>query len=149
MRRLSIAIDCLLLTVAICALASACGSGPTRPSSQSVRYDGQWSGTTADGRPITFIVSPDQKVTAITVEYSINGCFGVKTFTDLRLDIDTSQTRSALRPGFTYSTGPAGGPDRTDVLGTFVSSTSANGSVLLVNYSGCGNGGGFWTASKR
>ena len=54
------------------AVLSACN--PTTPSpASSGALDGQWSGTTAQGVPITFSVSPNQKVTSISVGYSFNG----------------------------------------------------------------------------
>ena len=70
------------VTMAWCALMSACG--PTTPSSAAL--DGQWSGTTSQGTSITFTVSSDQKVTAITVGYRFNGCSGVQTFSNLSLE---------------------------------------------------------------
>src|SRR5438046_1264923 len=70
------------VTIAWCALMCACG--PTTPSSATL--DGQWSGTTSQGTPITFTVSSDQKVTDITVGYSFNGCSGVQTFSNLNLE---------------------------------------------------------------
>jgi len=131
----------------IAAAMAACGNSAAAPS--SFRFDGQWIGTTADGSPISFVVSQDQTVTTLTAGYNFNGCSGTAVFAGLRLAIDTSTTRSQARLGFALSIGPPGGPDHTDVLGTFLSSMSANGSVLFVGYTGCGNGAGFWTATKR
>ncbi len=56
----------LILTIALCAFMSSCNGGGTSPT--TVSYDGQWIGTTFQGRPIAFTVSSDQKVTAITIE---------------------------------------------------------------------------------
>jgi hypothetical protein len=42
--------------------ASACGSNPTSPSPSSLSV-GQWNGTTAQGRAITFTVSSDEMLT--------------------------------------------------------------------------------------
>ena len=48
--------------IALCALLSACGN-PSGPSKRS--YDGQWTGTTAQGKTVAFTISPDENVTAI------------------------------------------------------------------------------------
>src|SRR5215204_825321 len=72
-----------VLLMACCALASGCG-GPTDPSPSTL--EGQWSGTTSQGTPISFTVSSDQKVTAITVGYTFNGCAGTQTFANLSLE---------------------------------------------------------------
>ena len=136
----------------MCVLMCACGSGPTTPSpGGSGRYDGQWSGTTSQGQPITFAVSSEQKVTAITVGYRFNGCSGVNTFSNLNLDIGNppNPTSPSLGPSFGYGSGPPDGPNYTQVLGSFTASTSATGSVIFGGYSGCANAVGSWTATKR
>jgi hypothetical protein len=46
---------------------------------------GEWAGTTSQGMPISFSVSPNETVTAITVGYDFNGCSGSHTFTDLNV----------------------------------------------------------------
>src|SRR5688572_3634048 len=57
---------CLCLLVALI-LQSACVRPPMLGfSSLSV---GEWEGTTSQGKPITFTVSPDEKVTSIIVGY--------------------------------------------------------------------------------
>ena len=48
--------------IALCALLSACGN-PSGPSKRS--YEGQWTGTTAQGKTVTFTISADENVTAI------------------------------------------------------------------------------------
>lgn len=147
----------LAIAIALCASMSACGTerGPTGPS--DARYQGQWVGTTAHGTPITFTVSPDEKVTAITVGYSFNGCSGTQTYPDLSLETirtvicvpgpcapDLSSFRS-----FSYSAGSAGGPF-TLVNGIFPSLTRAEGSVGFRDYPGCGSAIGIaWTATRR
>jgi hypothetical protein len=139
-------------TMLMCVLMCACGSSPTTPSSGgSGRYDGQWSGTTSQGRPITFTVSSEQKVTAITVGYSFNGCSGMNTFSNLNLDIGNppNPTSPSLGPSFGYGSGPADGPNYTQVLGSFTASTSATGSVIFGGYSGCATAVGSWTATRR
>jgi hypothetical protein len=141
-----------LLTISSFMWMSACGNGPTTPSSKApARYDGEWSGTTSQGRPITFTVSSEQKVTAITVGYNFNGCSGLNTFPNLNLDIGTPPNPSApsLGPGFGFGSGPPDGPSFTEVLGSFTASTTATGSVIFGAYPVCGNAAALWTASKR
>ena len=102
------------LTMAFCAVAIGCGGepGPTTPSSAALdRLDGQWGGTTSQGRPIAFVVSPDRKVTSITVEYGFGGCAGVNTFSNLNVAIEEPRTPiGALPPGFEYGSGPPSEP---------------------------------------
>lgn len=132
--------------------ASGCGgstaNNPTAPDG-AARYDGQWKGTTSQGRPITFTVSSAQKVTAITVGYSFNGCSGVNTFSNLNLDIGvTPNPATSLGPGFGFGSGPPDGPNYTQVYGSFRSNATASGSVIFGDYPGCGNAGGIWTATR-
>lgn len=141
------------VTIAWCALMSACS--PTTPSSAAL--DGQWSGTTSQGTPITFTVSSDQKVTAITVGYSFNGCSGVQTFSNLNLETapmvtcipgPCSSTVSSFR-AFSYSAGSIDGPFTT-VNGRFTLLTMAEGQVGFRDYPGCGTAARIaWTATKR
>ena len=70
--------------IAFCALMSGCGN-PSGPSGDS--YEGQWTGTTAQGKTVTFTISPDENVTAITIGYEFNGCSGTQTFSSLSLSI--------------------------------------------------------------
>jgi hypothetical protein len=81
--------------IVLCALANACSTSAPTP----VGYAGQWTGTTAQGRPIAFTVSADEKVTSITVGYSFNGCSGSQTFSNLNLD---------TAPNVTCIPGPCG-----------------------------------------
>lgn len=138
-------------------LAGACG--PTMPSSASVRHDGQWSGTTAQGRPISFTISSDEKVTAFSIGYSFNGCSSAQTFSDLSLSITSPNVVCAAgqtcpdiptTQHFGYSTGnPVDGP-YTLVNATFLSASSATGSATFINLPGCGTATGIpWTATKR
>jgi hypothetical protein len=143
------------LFLALCVVMSACESSerslPMPSPGASPGYDGQWSGTTSQGRPITFAVSSDQKVTAITVGYSFNGCSGVNTFSNLNLDIGNPPNPTALSagPGFGYGSGPPDGPNYTQIYGSFSSNTTATGSMIFGAYAGCGNSGGIWTAARR
>ena len=133
--------------------SSGCGgsteNNPTTPGGDPPRYDGQWKGTTSQGRPITFTVSSAQKVTAITVGYSFNGCSGVNTFSNLNLDIGvTPNPATSLGPSFGFGSGSPEGSNYTQVYGSFRSNTTAAGTVIFGDYSGCGNAIGNWTATR-
>jgi len=119
---------CIPATLLIAGLSGCGGSTVNSPttSGDTPRYDGQWKGTTSQGRPITFTVSLDQKVTAITVGYSFNGCSGLNTFSNLNLDIgNTPNPATTLGPGFGFGSGPPDGPNYMQVYGSFSSSTTA------------------------
>ena len=138
----------------VCALAWACsGDSPTAPAA-APDYNGQWSGTTSQGRTVEFTVASDH-VTAVMIGYAFGRCSGSKTFANLNLEIfDVSNpTRGGpatpnLPKAFAYG---AGAPDGSSVQiqGFFRSNTSADGGVVFGEYPGCGDGAGFWTATKR
>jgi hypothetical protein len=139
-----------------CVSLSACN--PTTPSpSSSGALDGQWSGTTAQGVPITFSVASNQKVTSISVGYSFNGCSGIQTYSNLSLDTaptvicvpgPCSNDISSFR-SFNYLAGSPGGPSTT-INGLFVLGSRAEGQVAFRDYPGCGTAAGIgWTASKQ
>jgi hypothetical protein len=147
-----------VLAIVLCAFMSACGSsesGPTAPSAPG--FGGQWTGTTAHGAPIAFTVSPDDKVTSITVGHSFNGCSGSQTFSNLSLETAPMVTciPGPCPPGvssfrsFSYAAGSIAGPSTT-VNGLFPSMTRAEGSVAFRDFPGCGSVVGIaWTATKR
>jgi hypothetical protein len=145
-----------LLTITLCAAANSCAS-PSDPSDSPMAYQGEWNGTTSQGRSIAVVVSSDQKVTSITVGYNFNGCSGSKTFSNLSLAIARSQPPPGNpqppgpfdNPGFGFGSGAPDGPDFTQVYGAFSSSQTATGSVVFGGYPGCGNSGAIWTATKR
>jgi hypothetical protein len=133
------------VTLAWCVLLSACGSSTTHPT--PVTYAGEWAGTTVQGSPITFTVSADEKVTSITIAYNFNGCTGSTTLSNLNIAIGVPGAVTAALAD--YAAGPPGGPNSTAIHFFFPSTTAANGSVAFINYSGCGNSGGTWSAVKR
>jgi hypothetical protein len=142
-----------VLVLASCALSSACQGNPTE---LPAGYAGQWNGTTSQGS-IAFTVSADEKVTALTIGYSFNGCSGTQSFSNLNLDISPNVTCipgpcpagvQSFR-GFGYASGPIEGPF-TSVNGVFLSTTRAEGSVGFRDYPGCGSAIGIpWTATRR
>ena len=140
------------MMIAWCGLMSACG--PTTPSSAGL--EGQWSGTTSQGTPIAFTVSSDQKVTAINIGYSFNGCSGMQTFSNLNLETapmvtcipgPCPNTVSSYR-AFGYSARSIDGPSTT-VNGLFTLATRAEGQAAFRDYPGCGTAVGIaWTATR-
>ena len=139
-----------------CGLMSACGSASPAPLGNA----GSWSGTTAQGSPITFSVSPDERVTSISVGYSFNGCTGTKRFSNL--DLETAPSVACI-PGpctppvssyreFRYSVGPLalGDEASTSVNGQFSSYGRAMGVADFRNYPGCGTATRVtWSAARR
>ena len=123
----------LVLTTALCVFMTACSDSEPPTTPETPRYDGEWSGTTSQGRPITFTVSADQKVTAITVGYSFGSCNGTNTFSNLNLDIGTSPIPGApqIGPGFGFGSGSPELPNYTQLFGNFSSSTAVTGSVIF------------------
>jgi len=149
------AVSACFSVIALCALAGACHS-PTVPATPG--YAGQWSGTTVQGRPIAFTISPDETVTTITLGHDFNGCSGLQTFSSLSLHI-APQVECIPGPcppsissyrAFAYTSGnPIEGPS-TSVNAVFLSVDSAQGSANFRNYPGCGNAIGVaWTAIRH
>jgi hypothetical protein len=78
----------------------------------------------APGGAMSFSVSADQKVTAITVAYNLNACSGTRTFSGLSLDIvvvnrppGNPSVGPFDNPGFGYASGPIGQPNVVSVSG--------------------------------
>jgi hypothetical protein len=144
-----------VLAIVFGVVVSGCGFTAPTP----VGYAGQWSGTTAQGKPIAFTVSADDKVTSITVEHSFNGCSGSQTFSNLNLETAPNVTcipgpcppTVASYRAFHYAAGARSidGPS-TSVNGLFLSMATAQGAVGFLNYPGCGTALGVgWTAIRR
>lgn len=144
-----------LLTIVLCALVSTCGS-PSAPSDTS--YAGEWSGMTAQGRMVTFTISPDEQVTALTLGHEFNGCSGTQTFTGLSVSIAPNvqcipapcSNQLLSYRAFNYSTGnPIQGP-ATSLNALFTSNGRAEGLVHFREFPGCGSANGVaWSATKR
>ena len=138
-------------------LASGCGDGPTSPSASSLSV-GRWSGTTAQGTPITFTVSSDEVLTAIAVGYNFNGCSGTQTYSNLNVPTAPEVTcipgpcsgTIATHRAFAYSGGSRGTGPSTNFNGLFLPGARAQGLVSFRNYPGCGTAAGVeWTATRR
>ena len=140
----------------VCVALSGCGgdsSSPSAPSPATTSFNGQWTGTTSQGQPISFMVASD-RVTTITVGYNYNGCSGSKT-ADVNLEIIDVRTVSPnLAPPDPYSFGGLLGPysesDNTQITAFLRSPTerSSHGIMLFVR-PGCGETIALWTATKR
>ena len=148
-----------IMVVMLSASAAACaGDGPTTPSNG---YAGQWAGTvlvmpavipgaglaTLQSRPISFVVSADQRVTELSIGYDFSGCSGTKTFSGLSVTI--GPLPRSLEQGWGFGTSATDGTNRTEVYATFTSNREASGTSLFIDFPGCGSGGGNWTATKQ
>ena len=138
----------------VCVALSGCGdtSSPTAPS-PTTSFNGQWSGTTSQGQPISFTVASD-RVTTITVGYNYGGCSGSRTTPDLSLEIVDFRNRPGAVPpdpyGFSALLGPYSESDNTQITAFFRSPAerSGHGIVLFVRPV-CGETIALWTATKR
>ena len=109
-------------------------------------FDGAWTGTTTQGLPASFTVS-NRAITAITVQYNVSGCSGVKSFTNLNVSIP--QSSGPMPAQVNYTSGPAGGPDQTSLFFVFYPNASAiNVNATFFNYTGCGNASTFFAAFR-
>lgn len=154
-----------LCAILACLLASACtratlpvaralpGLGLT--ASLSV---GEWSGTTSQGKPIAFTVSPNETVTTIAVGYDFNGCSGSHTFSDLVVPTNPNVTcipgpcpgTAESYRAFSYINGSFASGPVTQVNGVFLPRNEARGQVNFHNYPGCGTAVAVeWTATRR
>ena len=130
-----------------CAVAVACDV--TSPSPPQWNLAGEWIGSVGSrgNTPMRFTVSPDQRITSITIEAALDRCTVTADLINLQLAIETHypESRSELA-GFRYRSGP---PDLLEISGEFRTKSDANGSVSFFNYHGCGSGGGNWRAIRR
>jgi hypothetical protein len=143
----------VILTGALVASASCDGGSPSDPTPPDRNgYAGEWSGATLQGGPISFTVSPEQRVTSITITYNLNGCSDERTFSDLSLEIGTPPRPGGgpfANPGFGYASGALDQPDFVSVTGAFTSTETATGVMVFSEYFGCGNGAFVWNAGRR
>jgi hypothetical protein len=137
----------LLILAAGMLWLDACGGAPNPtvfdPAAPSASgYAGEWSGTTFQQQPISFTVSRDQKVTAVSVGYVFSGCSGVETLPGP----DVAVTSSFMQFGSTL-------PDGRGIMITivFVSGRAASGGVVFYGPPSCGStgSGGNFNATMR
>ena len=140
-----------LVVALLCMAFSACGGSATAPSAgPSAGYTGEWVGTTSLGTAIRFVVSGDQRVVEIVAGYRVQQCSGTKTFADVNAAIGSPPDPArAQERGFGYGSPTLDGSDSTQVAGIFTSPTTAVGSILFLEFPGCGTAFGQWTASRR
>lgn len=144
-----------ILSATLCCFGSACGSSPSAPSPEhspqpAVGYTGQWSGITTQGSPVSFTVSSEQTVTEITVGYNVNGCSGLKTFSNVSLPIARGPNPdTSPGPGFGIGSAMPDGTDYIQIVGWFTSGATASGIVTFAEFAGCGSAGTIWSATRR
>jgi hypothetical protein len=150
----------LCLSVALL-LQSAC-LRPMLPSPAPMLADsslsvGKWEGTTSQGKPITFTVSPDEKVTSIILGYEFNDCSGTREFFELKVPTAPDLTcmpgpcpRTAMSyRAFGFSDGEVAGEPYTQVNGVFLPRNQAKGQAVFRDYPNCGTATVQWTATRR
>jgi hypothetical protein len=121
-----------------------CACSPVRP--KPLDFSGAWAGTTSQGRPITFTVSSDQRISALAVDYAFGSCSGSVTVSP---DAALANTNGAASAVVVHAPNGISGPSRTVVNFLFPSPTHANGTLTFVDYPTCGNSSATWTADKR
>ena len=140
----------------VCVALSGCGGDSSSPSAASPAmngFNGQWTGTTSQGQPISFTVASD-RVTTISVGYNYSGCSGTATATNLNLEIVDLRTTPFVPPPDPYIfqtlVGPYSESDNTQITAFFNSPTarSGHGNILFVRR-GCGETIALWTVTKR
>jgi hypothetical protein len=145
-----------LLSVGL-VVVDAC-SGPTAPTPAATSLSaGRWSGTTSQGKALTFTVSKEEMLTEISIGYQVNGCSGVQTFADL--NVRTAPEVICVGPcpagvssfrQFAYSSGSPGRGPTTAVNGLFLPGNRAEGRASFLEYQDCGTESAVtWTATRR
>lgn len=152
----------VLCLCAIVILETACVY-PRLPSALPMRGGGssmsvgEWEGTTTQGQPITFVVSEDEKLIAVTLGYDFGDCSGTLKLVDLSVPTapdlhcipgPCSGVASSFRQfGFSDGGGPPG--PYTQINGVFLPRNQAKGQAVFSNYPDCGSATVQWTASRR
>ncbi|MFN8489699.1 MAG: hypothetical protein U0350_19095 [Caldilineaceae bacterium] len=117
---------------------------PTATSKPS--YDGEWNGTTSQGKAISFTIL-NNGIVAVSVDFSFEftSC-GVSSISG-----PTSFWQQAPKASITESAFSVSVSERTTVTGLFSSDTSAAGSLIAdVSDLGCkGTNEATWTATKQ
>jgi hypothetical protein len=135
-----------VLVVAACSGDSPGGGPPTAPSSPVTTFQGQWAGSTTQSTAISFTVSADARVTAITFGYRLGACTGTLTFEGLSLPtLDVG----AGAASFGFGSGPPDGQNYAQVYGTLQLNGTASGSIGLLGFPGCPNGVATFSARRN
>ena len=138
----------------LCVAVSGCGdSSPSAPSPATTSFNGQWTGTTSQGQPISFTVVSD-RVTTISVGYNYSGCSGTATASNPNLEIGDLRTRVSQPPPEPYSfsglVGPYSESDNTQITAFFSSPAERNGhGIILFVRPACGETIALWSVTKR
>ena len=106
--------------------------------------------------PISFTISPNERVTAISVAYDFSGCSGVEAFASIDVAITSAPVSGIAHPeleqfaGFNFRDGAQGAANATQVVGALKSETTASGVASFENYAGCPDTfeGVTWNATK-
>ena len=125
--------------VAVLAIAlGGCGSStPTGPKPPN--YSGSWRGTTSGGLPITFSVSGDQ-VSGMTAQVRISYLVvtfsgGIVTFSSDTCDVTFTAPAPVKMSGTAFETTITSSIASTVLKGSFVSETSASGTIDKFSFS--------------
>ncbi len=108
---------------------------PTR-TPVPVPYDGSWSGTTSQGKPVTFTVASNA-VTRYYIEYDVGSClveFGFSSYVFITNNVFSDSDSFFDGSSYTFT-------------GNFNSNTTASG-TFTANEVGCGNTTITWNATK-
>jgi hypothetical protein len=138
-----------VLGLALLIAATACGGGsPTAPTPPGGRSSlaGEWSGGSSEAGA-NFVVSNEGRVTAITVNYTLNGCPVSRTLSGLSVEI--GRTNPSF-PAFGYSnSAPPIQANAIYVQGVFTPDGTVAGLTQFYDYMGCGSGSYNWSARRR
>jgi hypothetical protein len=118
---------------------------------------GSWEGTTSQGKPIAFTVSPDERVISITLGYDFADCSGTHSFdginlptvSDLHCIPGPCPASAASYRSFSFVDGSVPSGPYTQINGVFLPRNQAKGQVVLANYPNCGTATTQWTATRR
>lgn len=143
----------LLVAAGVC---TACNNGnAVAVLPGDVVYTGQWSGSSSFNTRVSFSVSNEQTITAISFEYAFGGCSGTIEASNLSLPIEAprmllSAAPTSALPQFVYATGDAKG-GLAEITGTFSSDRSVSGAIVFAEYQNCGSGNAVavWNATKQ
>jgi hypothetical protein len=123
-----------------------CACAPPPPPRLAPRnFSGTWTGTTSQGRAISFTVSRNLRITGLTLGYAYGGCSGSLTIpADVPL-LNTPRWASAI---VAHSSNEPSGPRRVVVRFVLPAPGNANGTVEFRDDPACGSSEATWTATR-
>jgi|SRR5215471_7338000 len=110
-----------------------------------VDFSGRWAGTTSQGKAITFTVSADLRITALSVDYAFDSCSGNVTLSPNAAVQNPNGNATAV---VTDTPNGPGGANRTIVNFLFASPVTATGTVQFIAFPGCASTNSPWTARR-